>query len=134
MKKNPKMIAGIVVLVILLGGIGIMMTRIVPMSREVALEMSLTPTPLPPVPDSIRADPYPVLAENPDVQDVEVEDLQRRLLELGYFTGTVDGYFGSVTKNAVMAFQRVNGLPENGVVDRQTREVLYSGGAKRNPQ
>ena len=131
MKRNPKVIAGIAGIIILLGGLIYMMTLIVPAWQEVQLEKRLTPTPLPPAPDSVRADPYPVLAENANVYDVEVEELQRRLSELGYLSGTVDGYFGSVTRNAVAEFQRANDLPANGVVDRTTREAIYSDNAKR---
>jgi len=126
MKRNPKIIAGAAALVLLLGGLVYITARIVPMTGEVRREMSLTPTPMPPVPDYLRADPWPVVAENPNVQDIEVQDMQRRLVELGYFTGSVDGYFGPVTREALEAFQKANALPVNGVLDRETRRVLYS--------
>jgi peptidoglycan hydrolase-like protein with peptidoglycan-binding domain len=127
MKKNPKLIAGIAGLVILLGGLIFMLTQVIPMSADVQLEMSLTPTPLPPAPDTIRADSRPEIAEGD--WGLEVEDMQRRLLELGYFTDSVDGQFGPITKEAVIAFQAANHLPANGVIDQKTREVLLSQSA-----
>ena len=127
MTKNPKIIAGIAGLVILLGGLIFMLTQVIPMSADVQLEMSLTPTPLPPAPDTIRADSRPEIAEGD--WGLEVEDIQRRLLELGYFTDSVDGQFGPITKEAVIAFQAANHLPANGVIDQKTREVLLSKSA-----
>ena len=127
MKNNPKFIAGIAGLVILLGGLIFMLTRVIPMSSDVQREMSLTPTPLPPAPDTIRANPWPEITEGD--WGLEVEDIQRRLLELGYFTDSVDGQFGPITKEAVIAFQAANHLPANGVIDQKTREVLLSQSA-----
>ncbi|MBR0514738.1 MAG: peptidoglycan-binding protein [Clostridia bacterium] len=127
MTKNPKIIAGIAGLAILLGGLIFMLTQVIPMSADVQLEMSLTPTPLPPAPDTIRADSRPEIAEGD--WGLEVEDMQRRLLELGYFTDSVDGQFGPITKEAVIAFQAANHLPANGVIDQKTREVLLSQSA-----
>ena len=127
MKRNPKMIAGIAGIVIMLGGIIFLLTKIVPMAGEVRLEMSLTPTPLPPAPDSVRADPYPDLMEGD--WGLDVEDMQRRLLTLGYLTDSVDAQFGPKTKQALIEFQQANGLPANGVLDKKTREALYSDSA-----
>ena len=36
----------------------------------------------------------------------EVADLQRALKQLGYYTKTIDGAYGSGTKSAVRAFQK----------------------------
>ena len=130
-KKNPKMIAGIAALVILLGGLIFMTTKVVSMIGEVQQEMASTPTPLPPVPDTVRADPYPDLMEGD--WGLDVEEMQRRLMELGYFRDSVDGQFGPVTKNALAEFQKANGLPANGVLDKKTREVLYSQNAVMKP-
>lgn len=123
-KKNPKMVAGITALVILLGGLIFMTTKVVPMIGEVQQEMASTPTPLPPVPDTVRADPYPDLMEGD--WGLDVEEMQRRLMELGYFRDSVDGQFGPKTKEALINFQRENSLPANGVLDRKTREALYA--------
>ncbi len=45
----------------------------------------------------------------------EVKEVQRRLKEWGYYSGDVDGIYGSGTKSAVMAFQRKNGLTADGI-------------------
>lgn len=51
-----------------------------------------------------------------------VEDVQRRLLSLGYPLGRtgVDGVFLSETMDAVRAFRRDHGLGDEGVVDART--------------
>ena len=59
----------------------------------------------------------------------EVEALQTRLKELGYYTGSVDGDFGNNTQNAVKAFQKQNGLTADGVVGAQTANMLNSSSA-----
>ena len=40
----------------------------------------------------------------------EVKTLQTKLKRWGYYTGSIDGVFGSGTKKAVIAFQKKNGL------------------------
>ena len=50
----------------------------------------------------------------------DVQQLQRRLKEYGYFSGVVDGVFGDATQMAVETFQMVNGLPVTGVADGAT--------------
>ena len=59
----------------------------------------------------------------------EVRKLQRKLKELGYYTGSVDGDFGAATDKAVKAFQKANGLTADGKVGSKTESVLYSGKA-----
>ena len=59
-----------------------------------------------------------------------VVPLQRRLRELGYFTSTVDGYFGSRTARAVRAFQQRNGLSVTGEADPVTQQRLYASSAR----
>ena len=56
----------------------------------------------------------------------DVKELQKRLNELGYYTGNIDGSFGPATYNAVRAFQRANGLSVDGSVGKNTRNKLYS--------
>ena len=58
-----------------------------------------------------------------------VESLQRRLKELGYYTGVVDGYFGSSTYTAVKAFQTKNGLNVDGKAGKYTLTKLYADDA-----
>lgn len=54
----------------------------------------------------------------------EVKVLQRRLNELGYACGTVDGVFGGRTYAAVRAFQKDHGLLIDGEVGPQTWKAL----------
>jgi lipoprotein-anchoring transpeptidase ErfK/SrfK len=53
--------------------------------------------------------------------------LQRRLSALGYWLGTPDGSFGSLTQQAVWAFQKSAGLRRDGVVGPRTRAALAKG-------
>jgi N-acetylmuramoyl-L-alanine amidase len=46
-----------------------------------------------------------------------VYELDRRLNELHYALGQVDGYFGRDDIDAVIAFQKLHGLPRTGAVD-----------------
>ena len=66
-------------------------------------------------------DPVGVGASGP-----EIRRMQRRLIALGYSASGVDGTFGKHTEVALTYFQQRNHLPETGVCDRQTQEVLFS--------
>lgn len=50
--------------------------------------------------------------------------IQQRLKEWGYYTGAVDGIFGRGTYNAVVRFQRQNGLTADGQVGRNTAAAM----------
>jgi N-acetylmuramoyl-L-alanine amidase len=50
--------------------------------------------------------------------------LQRRLLELGFKTGRVDGYFGPRTEAGVRDFQRNFGIPADGTCGPATLRAL----------
>ncbi len=54
----------------------------------------------------------------------EVKEVQRRLKNWGYYTGSVDGIFGAGTKKAVIAFQKKNGLTADGIVGKATYAAL----------
>ena len=54
-----------------------------------------------------------------------VSRLQQALKNLGYYTGTVDGHYGSGTVEAVKAFQRQNGLRVDGKAGEATQRALY---------
>ena len=53
-----------------------------------------------------------------------VKMVQTRLKELGYYTYTVDGIFGSRTKKAVKSFQKAQGLVADGIVGARTEKAL----------
>ena len=62
----------------------------------------------------------------------EVRALQEALKELGFYTASVDGQFGSGTRNAVMAFQRMNGLNGSGIADAAMQTLLFEGTPKNS--
>ena len=55
----------------------------------------------------------------------EVRQIQRKLQSLGFYKGSVDGIYGTQTKNAVLAFQRSCGITADGIAGKQT--LLYLG-------
>ncbi len=136
MKKNPKTIAGLAGLAVLVTGIIVLAVLLIPKAQQVQLEMSLTPTPLPPVPASVMAvtaDPAAPTAEpvlRTGSRGQEVKDLQSRLQALGYYSGEIDGQYGPGTKEAVTAFQKQNGLDADGMVGQETKSILFSVQAK----
>lgn len=73
---------------------------------------------------SAGADSYKVGSQGSTVQEI-----QKRLKSWGYYTGDVDGVFGSRTEKAVRWFQSKNGLTVDGKVGQQTLAALgiYSG-------
>ena len=54
----------------------------------------------------------------------KVSEMQRKLKNWGYYDGSVDGIFGSGTREAVKYFQRTNGLTADGVVGSATAAAL----------
>lgn len=54
----------------------------------------------------------------------QVVELQKRLAELGYYAGSLTGYFGVETEAAVKRFQKAKGIPETGYVASITRAAL----------
>ena len=62
-------------------------------------------------------------------KNASVKAVQERLKELGYYKNTCDGNFGSVTVNAVKAFQKKNGLTQDGKVTESTLKKLNSASA-----
>ena len=137
MSKNPKVIAGIIGAAVLAVLCAVVIARMVPTIGKVQVEMSLTPTPLPPVPASVRAvpgqpgQPTAVPPLQNGSQGERVRQLQERLQELGFYAGEVDGQFGPGTKEAVVAFQAANGLDTDGMAGEETLNLLNSDNAKR---
>ena len=62
-----------------------------------------------------------------------VTQIQTKLKSWGYYTGTVDGIYGSGTERAVRAFQQKNGLTVDGKAGDQTLAAmgLSAGGGPR---
>jgi spore germination protein YaaH len=53
-----------------------------------------------------------------------VAELQTKLAALGYFEHEVTGYFGEITRDAVLRFQQDHGLAVDGIVGPETWDAL----------
>lgn len=53
-----------------------------------------------------------------------VSEIQSKLKSMGYYSGNIDGIFGTATKNAVTAFQRDHELTPDGIVGKNTLKML----------
>ena len=60
-----------------------------------------------------------------------VRKVQKRLIALGYLSGSADGDYGNMTKKAVIALQKKNGLSQTGTVNSNTLNKLNSSSAKK---
>jgi hypothetical protein len=60
-------------------------------------------------------------------QDAQVTALQQRLTQLGFYSGPVTSYFGSLTESAVMKYQTAHNLTATGSVGPTTRADLNAG-------
>lgn len=54
----------------------------------------------------------------------EVKKIQTALRDRGYFNSNIDGIFGTITKNAVIRFQKDNGLIADGIAGKNTLKAL----------
>ena len=54
----------------------------------------------------------------------KVRQIQQKLIQYGYMQGTADGVFGKKTYDAVVWFQRKNGLSVDGIVGKRTAAAL----------
>ena len=59
-----------------------------------------------------------------EITTSETRLVQQRLKNWGYYTGSVDGIYGSKTRSAVTKFQRVNGLKVDGIVGPETAAAI----------
>lgn len=91
-----------------------------------------SPTPTPEPTPSPTPVPTPEITPNTEYKTIKVGDrgdevkkLQRRLAELGYYTGDIDGSYGNQTRRAVERFQYYHGLSADGIAGKNTLTVLY---------
>ncbi|MDY7023226.1 MAG: peptidoglycan-binding protein [Cyanobacteriota bacterium] len=56
----------------------------------------------------------------------EVRRIQQRLRSLNYYRGPVNGFFDRTTQDAVVRFQRANGISQTGVVGPTTRIYMFN--------
>ena len=88
-----------------------------------------------------NADPEPAETKTPEKPEplslgstgAEVNKLQERLKELGYFDDNTTEYFGYVTKGALESFQSEAGLSATGVYDEETEAALNAADAPSKP-
>jgi len=62
----------------------------------------------------------------------EVREIQRRLKNWDYYNGSVDGIFGTKTKQAVIKFQKRNGLTADGIAGKKTLQKMGIYGLSNN--
>ena len=55
----------------------------------------------------------------------EVRRIQKKLKNLGFYSGNIDGIYGKATKDAVTAFQKSCGITADGIAGQKT--LLYLG-------
>ncbi len=113
-------------LLIILLGFTIIISLVTQIDTAMADETSNTET------ESAEATLEPILLQKGSEGD-DVILLQLRLKDLGYFNYKITDQFGSFTEQALIDFQKVNGLSRDGVVGEETYAVLYSNDAKRKP-
>lgn len=108
------------------GKVGANTVKILYSSNAVAADPSAAmPTPTPT--QSFGIVPTRTLREGSSGDDVK--SVQSRLKALGYYTGTVDGNYGTGTMAAVASFQLRNNLSADGVAGKRTYKKLYSSDA-----
>ena len=67
-----------------------------------------------------------------DMEGDDIDLVQERLSALGYLAATPAGYFGNMTDEALMAFQKNAGLEQTGVVDVNTLNKLFNSDAPKS--
>ena len=62
----------------------------------------------------------------------EVVQIQKKLSSLGYYSGAIDGVYGTQTKNAVTQFQKDCGLTADGIAGSKTLTYLGLSSSNNN--
>src|SRR6266550_1470309 len=76
-----------------------------------------------------KADKHKGHVSNPSLKRAEVMEAEARLSEMGYGTGRVDGVIDGVTRNALIAFQKWEGLKVTGRLSREDFDAIMSADA-----
>jgi peptidoglycan hydrolase-like protein with peptidoglycan-binding domain len=74
--------------------------------------------------------PPPGARMNP-LNRADCQSIQRRLADLGYYSGGGDGLWGTASRNALRDFKVMNGLPDDDEWDAATEVALRGGEAVR---
>lgn len=99
-------------------------TTTVPLETTTTASTTTTTEPPPP-----PAPPSDML--RPGDTGEHVRKLQQKLSDLGYWLGEAEGTYGQTTQQAVMAFQKAEGLSRDGVAGPETQSRLDTA---RRPQ
>ena len=96
----------------------------------------VTPSPTPSASPSPTPVPTPTPTPDPTLQqgdeNEKVQQLQERLMELGYMSlDQSTQLYGPITKNSVILFQRQHELQQDGIAGQETLEAIYSDDAKK---
>lgn len=67
-------------------------------------------------------EPTAIINSSSSSQDIKL--VQTKLKRWGYYTGSVDGIYGSKTKSAVLLFQKRNGLVADGIIGNKTLKAM----------
>ncbi len=68
------------------------------------------------------AEPEPTQA--PIIGNADIAELQEKLKAMGLFDGTVDGFYGPKTADAIRAFEQRAGLPRTGAASPQVIQAV----------
>jgi peptidoglycan hydrolase-like protein with peptidoglycan-binding domain len=64
----------------------------------------------------------------------EVRRVQENLRALNEYLGEATGTLDAVTVSAIQAFQRTQGLKDNGILNEKTKRLLQEAAAKAPPK
>ena len=93
-------------------------------------EPTAAPTAVPTSAPLIEDSTYKVLQNGSTGNQVLA--LQQALAELGYLTSTPDGTYNTTTTQAVIALQKMNSLPMNGIADANLQALIFHGQPKNS--
>ncbi|KKB82718.1 hypothetical protein VW29_15570 [Devosia limi DSM 17137] len=71
----------------------------------------------------------PAAVPSKPVGNKDVFAVQKKLTEMGLFSGTVDGYYGPMTAQAIRAFEERNGMTPMGAVSREVIDAILRADA-----
>lgn len=92
--------------------------QVVERPAEMAAQTSSQPAATP-----ATATPQPA-QQVPSIGNADIAEMQEKLSKLGLFDGTVDGYYGPKTADAIRAFEARYGLPRTGAATPQVIEAV----------
>ncbi|WP_164730667.1 peptidoglycan-binding protein [Pelagibacterium montanilacus] len=98
-----------------------------PPIRPEGLEMASVPPPASASPTP-APQPEPPSESTPAIGNADIAELQERLSAMGLFDGTVDGYYGPKTADAIRAFEARSGLPRTGAASPDVLRAVRSAG------